>query len=138
MVADTAMPRQQQGHARDQQQRQQARKCLLRIASHNVRGMHQARKLQLLVRIWMELELDVICVQETHVHVDECQSIQDAVDSAAQAVNPHHGGFQVLWACNTIQEAARSAGVAVVVRRALLTQQDMVVGVEHGTKRNIN
>jgi exonuclease III len=124
------MPPQQHMQGGNQQQ-QQARKRQLRIASHNVCGMHQQRKVQLLVRMWMELDLDVICVQETHVHVDECAAVQDMVDAAAQAIDPQHGGFQVVWACNCHQAAARSAGVAVLMRRSLLTEQDMVVTSMH-------
>jgi hypothetical protein len=53
------MPRQQQREGGNQQQQQQVRKHLLRIAAHNVRGMHQERKTQLLVRMWMDLDLDM-------------------------------------------------------------------------------
>lgn len=132
------MPRQQQREGGNQQQ-QQARKRLLRVATHNVCGMHQQRKVQLLVRMWIELDLDIICVQETHVRLDECHAVQQMVDAAARATDLHHGGFQVVWACNNHHGAARSAGVAVLLRRSLLTEQDMVVtgmhAVPHPTGR---
>jgi exonuclease III len=121
------MPRQQQREGGNQQQQQHVRKHLLRIATHNVRGMHQERMTQLRVRMWMDLDLDIVCVQETHVRVGDCAAVQGVIDAAAQAVDLHHGGFQAVWACNSQQEAARSAGVAVLIRRSLLSQQDMVI-----------
>jgi exonuclease III len=135
------MPRQQQRQGGNQQQ-QQARKRLLRVATHNVCGMLQKRKVRLLVRMWMELDVDVICVQETHLHMHECQAVQRMMDAASNAADSRHGGFQAAWACNCQQGAARSAGVALLVRRSLLTEQDMVMtamrAVPHASGRMLS
>lgn len=135
------MPPQQHMHGGNQQQ-QQARQRQLRIATHNVCGMLQQRKVQLLVRMWMDLDLDIICVQETHAHVTECQAVQGMVDVASQAVDVHHGGFQVVWACNCQQGAGRSAGMAVIIRRSAIPELELRVAamraVPHPTGRMLS
>ena len=101
----------------------------LRIATHNVQGMAGRRmsslvKVHQLFKIWCELNLDIVCVQETKIAADNSsrqREVQQALDAAA--ARHGHPGFEVQWGCNT----ASSAGVALLFRKDL--PLEMVGGV---------
>lgn len=93
----------------------------LRIATHNVQGMAGRRmsslvKVHQLFKIWCELRLDIICVQEVKIAADNSgrrRQVQQALDAAA--ARHGHPGFEVHWGCNN----ANNAGVALLLRKDL-------------------
>ena len=96
----------------------------LRLATHNVRGimggsLSSLKKVHQLFSIWWtQLRLDIVCVQEVMITADATnrqRSVQQALDAAAQRRG--HPGYSIHWGCNA--ESARSAGVAILVRRDL-------------------
>jgi endonuclease/exonuclease/phosphatase family metal-dependent hydrolase len=51
--------------------------------------------------------------------------VQSMADEAVHAVDVQHGGFQVVWACNCEQGTGRSAGIAVLIRRSVVPEQEL-------------
>ena len=99
-----------------------ARPALLRMGTHNVNGRLGSKSqagrgaVYSMIQLWCQLQLAVICVQETHVHsLASAARAQEQIDSAAgQMVHP---GWLAYWGLGA---SAQSAGVAILVRRDLL------------------
>ena len=98
---------------------------VLRVGTHNVRGMlshvHQ------LVDVWQRLQLDVVLVQETWVSFWTRGEVEVQLNAACRQRAHSHPGFQVHWGYNLIGNAARSAGVAVLIRKGLCAAGQLVV-----------
>ena len=94
----------------------------LRVASHNMGGLRvterrAAARLEAAVQLWAELELDVVCLQETH-QIDErdLALLQYALRSATE--RRHQPGWTV--AAHSGSSAGRqTAGVAILIRANL-------------------
>jgi exonuclease III len=112
-----------QGQRQQQQQRRPAAGTVLRLGSHNVRGM--AAHLSDLAAIWMQQRLDVVLVQETHLSFFDGAKVATQLNAACKELNPAHTGYAPIWGLNTTANGSRSAGVAVLVRRELLTNGDL-------------
>ena len=96
----------------------------LRLATHNVRGITggsrpSLKKVHQLFSIWgTQLRLDVVCFQEVLIAADATdrqRSVQQALDAAAQRHG--HPGYAIHWGCN--KDSARTAGVAILIRKGL-------------------
>ena len=86
---------------------------MLRFASHNVRGM--ASKVAQLAKVWAQMRLDVVCVQETHVAQADQLSIERLMREVCAA-----GGFsqwRFYWGDG---EPGTSHGVLTLIREALV------------------
>ena len=94
---------------------------MLKIATHNVRGISSLAKATSLVGLWSRLQLDVVCVQETHVTNLQQLQVQGWLDRAALAL--HHGGWQIVWGPHGHQ----AHGVAVLVRKTLVTSRRLQI-----------
>ena len=104
-----------------------ARPGVLRLATHNVRGLRA--HLHSLAQVWVGLHLDVVLVQETKLPFAEVVSTVTALNATVQHLAPAHSGFHALWALN--QQASRSGGVMILLRRALVTSGLLVVDENH-------
>ena len=102
-------------HGQQQRQQQQRRgSAVLRLATHNVRGL--ACHIEELAATWVGLRLDVVVVQETYVSsLAQGLTVQRDLTAACRAVQPCHPGFHPLWCHNTAEGAGRSAGTAILV-----------------------
>ena len=94
---------------------------LLRIATHNVNGLDGAR-LQACVQQWVDLRLDVVVVTETHASFFDEGRLQRSVQVAAErrarrSFGGSHAGYVCFWA----HEQGGRGGVAVLVRKSLVT-----------------
>ena len=96
----------------------------LRVASHNMGGLRttegrDATRLEAAVQLWIELGIDVVCLQETH-HVDERD--QTVMEQALRCASErrHHPGWTVA-APSWSSAGPRTAGVAILIRANLLT-----------------
>ena len=94
---------------------------MLKVATHNVRGISTLAKATSLVGLWSRLQLDVVCVQETHVTSLQQLRVQGWLDRAAIAL--HHGGWEVVWGL----QGHQAHGVAVLVRKALVVSRQVQV-----------
>lgn len=94
-------------------------KQVLRIASHNVHGLraHVAQ----LAQIWLDLRLDVVFVQESWLTFFQASQVVAELNMACRQVDNNHAGFEAVWALNTAANGNRSAGVVILIRKALLT-----------------
>jgi exonuclease III len=97
----------------------------LRLATHNVHGL-QAH-IGMLAAVWVQLRLDVVLVQETWVQFYDAPRVVKLLQAACKRVDPHHSGFEVFWGFNTAANAGHSAGVAVLVRKALVDNGHLTV-----------
>ena len=103
----------------------------LRVGSHNVGGLvlpAQNGRLQAAVRLWTELKLDVICLQETH-HTSGKQT--QLLDRGVQGAAARLGipGWTV--AAHALSTSSRSAGVAVLVRAGLQPRLQVIATPVH-------
>ena len=98
---------------------------MLRVGTHNVQGL--VAHLQPLVEGWMRQRLDVVLLQETWVTFFQAAKVCRQLDAACRGVDPRHEGYQVVWGFNTAGNASRSAGVAVLVRRALVNSGQLTI-----------
>jgi exonuclease III len=98
---------------------QQYTKPVLRLASHNVHGLraHVAQ----LAQVWLDLRLDVVFVQENWLTFFQASQVVAELNIACRQLDCNHAGFEAVWALNTAANGNRSAGVVVLVRKALLT-----------------
>ena len=92
----------------------------LRVGSHNVNGFSGPGRAAEAGRLWRQLGLDVVMVQETHL-------CQESVDKAATALRA--SGYTALWSHHT----SRSAGVGLVVRQRLIGSGELTID-EAGTQ----
>jgi exonuclease III len=86
-------------------------------------------KVHQLFKIWCELNLDIVCVQETKLAADNTsrqREVQQALDAAA--ARHGHPGFEVQWGCNT----ASSAGVVLLFRKDLPLEMVGGVHIDNG------
>jgi exonuclease III len=109
---------------------------VLRLATHNVRGL--ACHLQQLARQWVESKLDVVCVQETHCPFFDSPQLARDLNAACHLVNPKHRGFTPVWCFNTTGNGRASAGIVVLVRTVLLVSGAItwVTTPEHATRQH--
>lgn len=103
----------------------------LRLATHNVRGF-QAHLLEM-AQLWVSLNLDVVFVQETKVGFFTAVQVQRELNVACDAAEQGHAGYEVIWALNT-QQGARSAGVAICIRKQLLRSGHLAIDHDHVVK----
>lgn len=95
----------------------------LRVASHNLGGLRvgegrAAARLEAAVQLWAELQLDVVCLQETHhVNAEDQAMFQYALSSASE--RRHQPGWTIA-AHSWSSAGPRTAGVAILVRANLL------------------
>ena len=104
------------GHSRRRHGRPPAQP--LRMGCHNVRGLSGGQptaKLAALVRQWVDQRLDIVCLQETHLHETEEARAEHSINELCTAL--FHNGYNVWWSS---RGAGGSAGVAILVSRALL------------------
>lgn len=106
------MPRQQQ-HGRG----------VLRVATHNVRGLRS--HVVALAKVWLEQRLDVICVQESHLPFAEAARVCSLLNSACRVWDTQHPGFHAVWGLNTVD--SRSAGVLLLVKKSLVDTEALVL-----------
>lgn len=97
----------------------------LRFETQNVFGMRNEAKLASLVKGWVLRESDVICLQETHIGWFDSTRYANSINRICRRVDPQHHGFHVLWGFNTTGNTNRSAGVAILLRRALITSGEL-------------
>lgn len=100
----------------------------LRMASHNVRGLAPKRwseKTALIGRRWINMGLGIVCVQEL--------KMKKCIFNIAQ-MNRKLPQWEIFWGFNTTTADAKSAGVAILIRKKLLKQGLKIVGapVVHG------
>lgn len=88
----------------------------LKVGSHNVRGWGQGPKVLTLLSLYAQQDLDVVCLQETHVPESRVGRAQpQLLDLHAAAL--HTGWTTPLWGAAA---SAHSTGVAVFVRSSLV------------------
>lgn len=94
-----------------------ANACLLHIGTHNVNGALASRRqgrLQGIVRGWCQLNLAVVCVQETHLTEDTSGKCEAEMNEAAGKMQ--HPGWRVWWS----HKSAASAGIGILIRRDMI------------------
>ena len=95
--------------------------CSLHIGTHNVNGAlasvkeRDACKIRSLVRLWCQLDLAIICVQETHLTKDTAGSCERIMNETAERI--HRPGWVTWWSHHT----RSSAGVGIIIRRDLVS-----------------
>ena len=85
----------------------------LRIGTHNVNGLRNGRA-DAAARLWKQLGLNVVLVQETHL----TSAIQGSADDALRAL-----GYKAVWG----HHSGGSAGVGVVARLRLLESGELLL-----------
>jgi hypothetical protein len=66
---------------------------VLRVATHNVRGL--TSHMRQLVEVWAQLQLDVVLVQETWVSWWVRAKVEQQLNATCAEVTPGHPGFCV-------------------------------------------
>ena len=92
----------------------------MRFGTHNVKGL--AAKIQPLVRMWQQLRLDIVAIQEHHVVEQDQVLVQRWLSEACIELgcSPWH----VFWGPSVRDPHSR--GVAILVRSSLLSSGAMV------------
>jgi endonuclease/exonuclease/phosphatase family metal-dependent hydrolase len=96
------------------------------MLTHNVRGLSCSNvgKLHALVRLWSSLNVDFICVQETHLKTHQAiRSTEFQLQAAARelGVSP----FRCFWCCRSAPTGL--AGVAILVRSNLMESGQLTI-----------
>ena len=91
--------------------RETGRDAVLRIASHNVRGLSQD-KARILARAWRQNDLDIILLQETHVNNLHKRA----------AIEPILSQYAIVW---SLASSRACRGVAICFRRAALARRGL-------------
>ena len=97
----------------------------LKLETHNVCGMRAEAKVQSLARGWVQRGSDIVCLQETHVGFFDQGPCTNRINTACRQQDPQHRGFSIHWGFNA-NNANRSAGVAIMIRRDLITSGELV------------
>lgn len=97
----------------------------LKLESQNVCGMRDRGKLAGLVKGWVSRGSDVVCLQETHIGFWDGTHYANLLNTECRRTDPQHHGFQVLWGFNNSGNCNHSAGVAILLKRALLTSGEL-------------
>jgi len=93
---------------------QQARSATLRIGCHNANGLATAGRADAAGRLWRQLGLDVILVQETHL----TPQLAAKANGALQA-----SGYSAFWSHHT----RSSAGVGLVIWHHLIMSGELTI-----------
>ena len=93
----------------------------LRIGTHNANGLGTPARAEAAARLWQQLGLDLILVQETHL----TNASSGGVDAALQTI-----GYHAVWG----HHLSNSAGVGVVARLRLLDSGELLLD-ESGAQR---
>lgn len=91
--------------------------CTLQIATHNVNGARSRSgscRLQGMVKLWCQLGLAVVCLQETRLTNASCGEYENVINDTARHLI--HPGWKAFWSHYT----GSSAGVGILVRRDML------------------
>ena len=98
----------------------------LRVGSHNVRGLRTqgshlgCPRLHALLRCWERQQLDVVCLQETHVREQDVDLVTADLGAAAQRLRVRE--WSAWWAPAPTPHRRVSGGVAILIRSCLLQQ----------------
>jgi exonuclease III len=102
---------------------------ILRLVTLNVNGFRS--RIPALAEALLELRGDVVLLQETHLSDDDTSAAAANLDAAvalgAQRRGVGHAGFVYHWGDGAHENASRSSGVAILVRRSLADSHQLVV-----------
>lgn len=94
--------------------------CTLHVGTHNVNGAlgsNASSRLQSMVRLWCQLRLAIVCVQETHLTPGGAGECEIRMNEMARKLQ--HPGWDAWWS----HRSSSSAGVGILVRRDLMRER---------------
>ena len=129
------MPCGQERHHQMSSRQEGAMEAVLLFGSHNVNGAcgsNLGARLAGFVRLWCIKRLAVVCVQETHLTDNSAKRCEILMNEMAGRMG--HPGWDAFWSHNT----GSSAGVGILVNRALLSSGRVMLRNNKGGKKDVD